>query len=202
MNELYEKRYDQDKYYWGTDPSSTCRRVAELLSYSPVKILDIGSGEGRDAVYLASKGHHVTAFDASRKGIEKTQRLAERAGVAIRAFVADINRYRLSEEFDVIFSTGTFQYIPPSLRSEIIANYRQFTKPDGLNAFSVFVDKPFIPEAPDSESTAHRWISGELLNYYWDWKIEYCGEDVFDCMSSGVPHRHAMSRIIARKQIS
>jgi len=202
MNDLYLKRYDQKDYYWGTEPSSTCRRVADLLSDRPLRVLDIGCGEGRDAVYLAGKGHQVTAFDASPAGIDKALRLAEQAGVAITAFVADINEYRFTQEFDLLISTGVFQYIPSHLRLSVIANYREFTAPMGLNAFSVFVDKPFIPAAPDAESTAHRWISGELLSLYWDWKIEFSGEDIFECMSSGIRHQHAMSRIIARKPAS
>ena len=68
-----------------------------------------------------------------------------------------------------------------------------------LNVFSVFVHKPFIEKAPDAEKTAYKWISGELLTYYHDWKIEYFVEEIFDCVSSGVPHKHAVNRIIARK---
>jgi tellurite methyltransferase len=90
------------------------------------------------------------------------------------------------------------QYVPPQRRAELFANYREFTSAGGIHAFSVFVDKPFIPPAPDAEETAHRWISGELLTYYHDWQIEYCTEETFDCMSSGVPHQHAVNRIVAR----
>jgi tellurite methyltransferase len=67
---------------------------------------------------------------------------------------------------------------------------------------SVFVRKPFIAKAPDAEKTAHKWISGELLTYYHDWKIEFCTEEIFNCTSSGVPHQHAVNRIIARKETS
>ena len=76
--------------------------------------------------------------------------------------------------------------IPGSLRQEIFENYKQFTVPGGLNVFSVFVKKPFIAKAPDAEATAHKWGSGELLTYYHDWRIEYCTEEIFDCMSSRV----------------
>ena len=53
--------------------------------------------------------------------------------------------------------------------------------------------------APDSEPTAHSYRSGELLTYYWDWEILYFLEEIFDCTSSGVPHRHAVNRIVARQ---
>lgn len=65
--------------------------------------------------------------------------------------------------------------------------------------FSVFVKKPFIEKAPDRESKAQIWISGELSTFYHDWKIEYCNGEIFDCESSGIPHKHAINRIIARK---
>jgi tellurite methyltransferase len=91
------------------------------------------------------------------------------------------------------------QYVPPDPREALFANHREFTSPGGLNVFSVFVRKPFIGPAPDAEATSHKWISGELFTYYRDWKIEFCTEEIFDCMSSGVPHQHAVNRVIARR---
>jgi len=200
MTNPYDERYERPGYYWGKNPSQTCFRILQILPPDrPLKLLDIGCGEGRNAVFFARNGYHVTAFDTSPKGVEKTTQLAAEAGVPIEAFVANINDFRLTEPFDVLFSTGVLQYVPPELRSELFANYRQFTNPGGLNAFSVFVRKPFIGKAPDAEKTAHNWISGELLTYYHDWKIAFCTEEIFDCMSSGVPHQHAVNRIIAKK---
>lgn len=202
MNNIYDKRYDQDEYYWGLKPSSNCSRVLEIIPPDrPLKLLDVGCGEGRDAVFFASRGYKVTAFDTSAIGIEKARYLADKANVSLDAFVADINEFRLTDTFDIIFSTGVLQYIPENLRSEVLGNYRRFTNPGGINALSVFVSKPFIARAPDEEQTSHRWISGELLTHYHDWKIEFTKEEIFDCMSSGVPHQHAICRVIARKEI-
>ena len=164
--------------------------------------MDIGCGEGRNAVFFARNGYQVTAFDTSPKGVEKTNQLAADVGVPIETFVADINDFQLTESFDVLFSTGVFQYVPPGRRADLFNNYREHTSPGGLNVFSVFVKKPFIGKAPDAEKTSHKWISGEILTYYHDWKIEFFAEEIFDCMSSSVPHRHAVNRIIARKDTS
>jgi len=46
---------------------------------------------------------------------------------------------------------------------------------------------------------ASPWYSGELLRYYADWRIESCAEEIFDCMSSGIPYKHAENRIVARQ---
>ena len=203
MTNLYDERYERPGYYWGKTPSQTCYRVLKILPPErSFKLLDIGCGEGRNAVFFAQRGYHVTAFDASPKGVEKTKQLAADVGVPIEVFVADINEFHLTEPFDVLFSTGVLQYVPQERRKDLFANYRMYTNLGGLNVFSVFVKKPFIGKAPDAEKATHKWISGELLTYYHDWKIEFCTEDIFDCMSSGVPHQHAVDRIIARKEVS
>ena len=201
MTDLYTERYEHPGYYWGKLPSHSCYRVLHLLPPDrSLRLLDIGCGEGRNAVFFARNGYQVTAFDTSPRGIEKTKQLAADAGAPVEAFVADINEFRPAEPFDVLFSTGVLQYVPPEQRKDLFANYRRYTSPGGLNVFSVFVRKPFIGKAPDAEKTAYKWISGELLTYYHEWKIEYSSEDIFDCMSSGVAHQHAVNRIVARKE--
>jgi tellurite methyltransferase len=196
----YDTKYDQESYYWGVRPSPICFEVLKLLPPDrPLRLLDIGCGEGRDAVFFARNGYEVSAFDLSEKGVEKTRLLADRCRVQVKAFRADLNSFRLEEEYDILYSTGVLHHIPRLNRQEIFENYKRMTRTGGLNAFSVFVTKPFIAPAPDAEPTAHKWISGELFTYYHDWRIDYCTEEIFDCMSSGVPHKHATDRLIARK---
>ena len=71
----YEKAYkNADGYYWGVNPSSMCLKVISLLPpENRLKILDIGCGEGKDAVFFARSGYDVSAFDLSDSGIEKTK---------------------------------------------------------------------------------------------------------------------------------
>ena len=195
----YDGRYAGQEYYWGTKPSAICHQVLQLLPPDqPVSLLDIGCGEGRNAVFFAHNGYGVTAFDSSAAGVAKTERLAEAANVPIAVFQADMNGHRLEGKFDVLFSTGVFHLIPRKLRQEVFAHYKQHTAGGGLNVFSVFVRKPFIGKAPDGDPGAEPWLSGELLTLYHDWKIEYCTEEIFDCMSGGIPHQHAVNRVIAR----
>jgi SAM-dependent methyltransferase len=164
MPTFYDEKYRQEGYYWGVRRSAMCLKVLELMPPErPLKLLDIGCGEGRNVVFFARNGYHVAAFDLSPVGVEKTKRLAAEAGVSLETFTADLLEFRLQENFDILFSTGTLHYIPPRLRAEIFDNYKQCTNPDGLHVFSVFVRKPFIPEPPDAEATAHAWFSGSSL---------------------------------------
>ena len=199
----YDQKYRGSEYYWTLRPSSSCFEVLRRMPpETPMKLLDIGCGEGRNAVFFARNGYRVSAFDLSEQGVSKTQQLAASAGVVIDVFQADLNVLRLADDFDVIFSTGVLHSSDPSVRDELMADYQRHTRVGELHVLSVFVSKPFIPPAPDRDPNAHPWHSGELLRYYADWQIEWCTEDIFDCMSSGVPHRHAVNRIAARKPAS
>ena len=83
-------------------------------------------------------------------------------------------------------------------------NYLSHTAPGGMHAVNVFVEKPFIPAPPDEEKNEDcwkYWISGELFTWYKDWVIEDCREEIFDCSSSGIPHKHCMDTVFARKPL-
>ncbi len=174
--------------------------VKSVLRGRPARILDIGCGEGKDAVFFARCGYDVTAFDQSAAGIEKLKRLAEKANVSVNAFAADIGDYRLDFDYDILYSSGVLHYIKPEMRDGIIDDYRSHTSRSGLHAFNVFVEKPFIAPPPENEEHSCLWRSGQLLAYYHDWLIEDFSESVFDCDSSGIPHKHAMNTLYARKK--
>ena len=198
----YDQRYAGQGFYWGQAPSAMCDRVIEMVKPGPARrprLLDLGCGEGRNAVHFARHGFEVVGLDLSPVGLEKTRRYAREAGVHIETIEADIVTYELQATYDVLFSTGTLHYLPPEVRGQRFQNYKDCTSPHGIHAFSVFVAKPFIPRAPDGEETAYAYRSGELMGYYWDWEILYCAEEIFDCQSGGVPHKHAVNRVIARR---
>lgn len=200
----YDAVYKKDEYYWGVQPSNMCLEILKFIPPIPerqLKILDIGCGEGKDAVFFARCGYDVSAFDISEAGLDKLKRLADNANVHIKAFKADIVDYRLDEKFDILYSSGVLHYLKPAIRGEIMENYKSHIYENGLAAFLVLINKPFIVPEPDKENSSHlnSWKSGELFTYFHDWYIEYCGEDVFDCNSSGIPHKHAENILFARK---
>lgn len=198
----YDQWYASQEYYWGKKPSAICDKVIEIIrpsSYYRPRLLDLGCGEGRNAVYFARHGFEVVGLDLSLTGLGKTRRYAKEVGVHVETIQADIVTYELKDVYDVIFSTGTLQYLPTEVRSQRFQSYKECTSPNGINVLSVFVEKPFIPRAPDAEETEYPYKSGELMSYYWDWEILHCTEEIFDCMSSGVPHKHAVNRITARR---
>lgn len=199
----YDKRYNTEEYYWGLMPNRICYDIMKILPpIKPYRILDIGCGEGKDAVFFAKCGYMVTAFDISEQGIEKAKRLADYNKVTVNFFKADLFDYRPSTEYDIIFSSGVLHFTRQTERKELCDSLKMHTASNGINALNVFIKKPFIKRASDStrdEGKRHPWHSGELFEYYHDWLFHICREEIFDCNSGGIPHKHCMDTLIAQK---
>lgn len=121
----------------------------------------------------------------------------------IEAFCADMLLYNIENDrkFDIIYSSRVFQNITSERHTELISHYQEHTSNNGVNAFDVFVSKPFVDTAPDSEPNVSLWKTGEVYTFYNDCMIDYMAETVIDCNSSGVPHQHASNIIFARKYV-
>lgn len=85
---MWDERYSQSGYVYGTEPNEF---LAEAAARIPLgSVLSLGEGEGRNAAYLASLGHRVTAVDQSEVGLAKAQRLAAERGLTIETVPADL----------------------------------------------------------------------------------------------------------------
>ncbi|ADP80518.1 SAM-dependent methyltransferase [Pseudofrankia inefficax] len=85
----WDARYAGTELVWGLPPN---RFVAAELAQLPAgRALDLACGEGRNAIWLASRGWHATGLDFSAAAIERAARLAGEAGVA------DRTRFRVAD---------------------------------------------------------------------------------------------------------
>lgn len=199
--ERREAVYGREAYYWGREPSSLAQRTAEHLGDGATgqRLIDLGAGEGRDAVFFAERGLDVFAVDVSPAGLEKAQRLAAERDVTISPIRADLNAFACPEPMDVVFSSGTLQFIHPDVRDRQLTRFQAATRPGGLHAVFAFVDHPEIPPAPDSTDDQYPFDRDELQGYYTDWKTIHSEERIFEDDSGGVAHRHAARVHLARK---
>ena len=86
--EHWDQRYAADQVAFGIEPNVF---VADVLGDSPPgRVLDMGCGQGRNAIWLAKRGHAVTAVDHSRVAIEQAEQRANHAGVEVAFVVADL----------------------------------------------------------------------------------------------------------------
>lgn len=100
----WDQRYAGNAHFYGTEPNDFLRDNVSALPPGG-RILSLGEGEGRNAVFLAARGFDVVAVDASSVGLEKATRLAAQAGVRIETVVADLEDFALgSDAWDGIVS--------------------------------------------------------------------------------------------------
>ena len=148
----YENRYQEKDYYWGIIPNDLCYRIMKLKPpIKPWRVLDIGCGEGKDAVFLAKNGYQISAFDVADAGLEKARRLAELNQADVHFFKADLLEYCPDSTFDIIYSSGVLHYLPPAYRKKFLQALKDHTSLNGINVLNVFVDKPFLTPPPDQE---------------------------------------------------
>ncbi|HEX2175224.1 MAG TPA: class I SAM-dependent methyltransferase [Nocardioidaceae bacterium] len=89
--EHWDARYAESDRLWSADANAT---VAEIVGpLPPGRALDVGTGEGRHAVWLAALGWDVTAVDFSAVGVGKGRREAEARGIAVDWVVADVREW-------------------------------------------------------------------------------------------------------------
>jgi SAM-dependent methyltransferase len=127
--EHWDERYGTEELIWKADPNRFL--VEELQALAPGRALDVACGEGRNAVWLASKGWHVTGVDFSRAGLAKAQRLATDRGVEVAWVEADVVEWQPpSASFDVV--VVLYLHLPAEQRRQALARSAAALAPGGI----------------------------------------------------------------------
>ncbi|MFN3256541.1 MAG: class I SAM-dependent methyltransferase [Ilumatobacter sp.] len=96
----WDERYSKSEYVW-TDTVN--QFVQQYLSdLPPGSAVDLGAGEGRNAVWLARRGWSVTAVDFSAVGLDKGRRLAADHEVDVEWVVADATTWQSPRPVDLV----------------------------------------------------------------------------------------------------
>ena len=78
----WDRRYAEREQLWSGRPNGAL--VAEVAGLPPGRVLDVGCGEGADAIWLAGRGWDVTALEVSGLALERAAGHARDAGVPVR----------------------------------------------------------------------------------------------------------------------
>jgi 2-polyprenyl-3-methyl-5-hydroxy-6-metoxy-1,4-benzoquinol methylase len=136
---FWNERYAGEELVYGEAPNEFLfQTIGELPRRG--RALDLGAGEGRNALYLASLGLEVLAIDQSVVGMQKAQRLANERGLTLRTRAADLRDFDADPgSFDVVSSI--FVHLPTDLRAGVHSRLRTWLKPGGL-----FVLEAYAPD--------------------------------------------------------
>ena len=88
----WNERYAGPSLVWGAGPN--CFVAEQLAALEPGRALDLGTGDGRNAIWLAERGWQVTGVDFSAVGLARAAELARQRGVAADWVQADLLSYQ------------------------------------------------------------------------------------------------------------
>jgi tellurite methyltransferase len=179
----WNERYRSGEQLFDT-PSPLVERFTNSLT--PGNALDLASGPGRNALYLAEQGWRVTAVDGSPVAIGTLCARARQRNLDIDARAADLERGEFSIEpaaYDLICDC---YYLQRSLFPQMQA---------GLRPGGILIAIVHLADANQPHGAPARAIPGELRSYFPDWTIlhYYEGKPNESC------HQRPVAEIAARK---
>ena len=165
------------------EPAQFLVENVELLPKG--RVLDVAMGSGRNAIYLAKMGFDVQGVDISLEAVNTALELAKKAGVTIKAQVADLERgFHIKEEaYDVIIC---FNYLQRSLIPQIKYGLRQ----GGIVVYETFiVDQTQFGNPKNRDYLLEH---NELLDMFRDFRCLRYREGI-------IGGRKAIASVVARK---
>jgi len=164
----WDLRYSDDESVWSGSPNGAL--VQEVESMTPGRVLDVGAGEGGDAIWLAQQGWTVTATDIASKGLDRVAAAAEQHGVQVSCRAVDANALDAfgDETFDLV--SLCYSAILRTGDDRAITNLMNAVAEDG----TLFV----VGHAPPAEGDGH--------SRPWD-GAAFVGIDLIDAVVRATP---------------
>jgi SAM-dependent methyltransferase len=159
--------------------------VETAAKLSPGRALDLASGTGRNALWLAEHGWDVTAVDGAQTAIEILRSRAMQRGVKIAAVASDLEK----GEFEIESSAWDLIAICYYLQRNLFEPAKRGVSPGGILISIVHVNEPGEADG------LFRLHPGEHEKYFVGWEILHLREG----QAMDPAHRRAVSEIVARR---
>jgi tellurite methyltransferase len=167
----WNDRFGREEFAFGKEPNPFLKKHIRLLPKG--KALDIASGEGRNAVFLAQHGFEVDAVDISEKGLKKARKLAREKGVKINTFPVDLDQYQIEKgRYDLI---ANFYF----LRRRLIPRIKKGLKKGGKVIFETYLLEHRTLGTGGPKQAKYFLKPNELLGLFKDFRILFYREGIF-----------------------
>lgn len=150
--EFWDERYSSSDRLWSGQPNA--QLVAHVADLPPGDALDVGCGEGADAIWLAGRGWHVTGIDISVVALERAARQAAEAGEEIAARITWQQRDLLTwapgaDQYDLV--SAQFMHLPGAAQADMHRRLAVAVRPGG----TLLVVGHHLDDVPE-----HDWRTG------------------------------------------
>jgi len=132
---MWDDRYSEAGFAYGTEANDFLVEVADAIPAGPV--LCLAEGEGRNAVFLAARGHEVLAVDQSAVGLGKARQLASERGVSVATQVCDLADIEL-EAGRYAGIVSIWAHTPPDVRRAVHRKCVDALSPGGVMVLEAY----------------------------------------------------------------
>ncbi|NNG99499.1 SAM-dependent methyltransferase TehB [Acinetobacter sp. ANC 5414] len=154
---------------------------SEILAATPYlqggRALDVGCGQGRNALYLSQHGFEVDAWDVNENSLQTLRQIIQAEQIDnIQVQQRDLNADQsITGHYDFICCTVVMMFLEAPTVKPLIAQMQQATNVNGFNLIVCAMDTDDIPAQPDFPFT---FKAGELSALYEGWNIIKYNENV------------------------
>ena len=128
----WDRKYEGRELVYGEAPNATLVEVATTLKRG--RALDLASGQGRNAIWLATRGWTVDAVDFSSTALDRASRVAASAPRSVRERLtwvhADVTQLSTEPNYDLVLML--YLHLPPEARRTAVSAAISALKPDGI----------------------------------------------------------------------
>lgn len=166
----YDQAYKENPAMFGGGKPEPFVLEAAGMIVSNGRVIELGAGQGRNALALAEKGLQVTAVDISKVGVDLMNEKAQELGLSnFRAEIGD-SREVIEGEYDLIVSTFMLHHLSRQDAEQLIAKIKEHTKKGGINAIVTFTVEGDFSRSPNSKGRFYPSL-GKMRELYEDWEI-------------------------------
>lgn len=163
----YDKTYSRYENVFGENPEQTLIDFYKQINISN-PVLDIGSGQGRNSIFLAENNFRVDAIDTSLVAVESLSEISRRRNLPINCFYSSYNEFKpIHSCYGAVLVFGLIQILSGEQIYELIEIIRRIICPEGLifvTAFGV-EDTGYKKCAGSWKKAGRNTFSDEQNNY-------------------------------------
>ena len=140
----------------------------KILKYKKSgSVLDLGTGTGRNALFLGEKGFEVTALDSVKSKLTALRKIARERMIPLKIKWANMATFKPAKQYDVVLALVSLHFLKDSQIAETIKRIKEYTRVGGLNVITVHTKK----NIGKKHERAHLFKKNELKGYYRNWQI-------------------------------
>ena len=204
----FDQFYSIETSYFSNEHSGGLEKCLKKYSVEPCNAVDIGAGEGRNSVYLASNGFSVSAIEPSCIGAQKIIVKSKEQNLPIDVINSDfLSASKFLSNIRLIVALTSLEHMEVEYLQETVCEIKRILAPGGYFYAIVFTEEDpgykmdYCNASECAFFVKHYFKKNELRNLFSDLEILEYSEYVKKDTTHGPVHFHGKAKLFARKPL-